>query len=184
MNNDRYQTLARIAFSNAKHLKDDLLALKFMTGLIAEGLHRMRFIHTGLVSEAASVRGVKICKEHFFGRQRSAEIIMDQIAKGKSFERIVALIKSRSRVHYTTAKENMRLREYSDIHWKKAYELAGIKLIPFERRGNKYVYKVEGICYNSLSDIADAYNLDEKIVKRNCTSLAKKWKEWNRERIN
>jgi len=177
------ENLAKIAFSLYESFYDDPDTLAFATGLVAEGLHRIKPRHTGLISKEASVKGVQICKEHFFGRQASAELIMDQIHKGKSVDRIVAIISSRTRVHYTTQKQNMILRNYSHLHWRKAYKEAGITLIPYIRKSQKYMYKVDDVLYNTPKDVCNIYNITPQILNARCMAK-RKWRTWNRERIN
>jgi hypothetical protein len=180
----KYETLARIAIAGYESHKDDPEALKFFTGLVAEGLHRTPAIHTGLISEKAAKRakGVKFTKEHFFGRQASAEKIIELIAQGKSFNRIVAVIKSRSRVHYTTPKENTYLKKYGNLFWRDAYAALGIKLVPYVKRNKKYVYIIEGTVYNNAKQVAEKYKLSVAGIDYRCRSP--KFEEWIRERIS
>lgn len=180
----KYKILLDVARSNFETFKDQPDQLKFVTGLIAEGLHRMKPIHTGLISEAASKKGVKICKEHFFGRLASAKLIMQKIAEDKwSDERLVCLIKSRSRVHYTTSAENMTLRNYDHLYWREAYKAAGIKLIPFVPRNKKYIYNIEGIEYNSIQDAAKHYNITADVARYRSDSKSPKWANWYKVKI-
>lgn len=180
----KYATLARIAIAAYESHKNDPEALKMVTGLIAEGLHRTPAIHTGLISEQAANRpkGAKFTKEHFFGRQTSAEKIMKLIAEGRSFDRIVAVIKSRSRVHYTTPKENTDLKRVGHLFWREAYKELNINLIPYVKRNKKYVYNIEGTVYNSASEVAAKYNMSVAGIDYRCKS--EKFKEWIRERIS
>ena len=181
---NRYKILLDVASANYEAFKDHPEHLQFVTGLIAEGLHRMKPIHTGLISVAASDKGVKICKEHFFGRLASAKIIMQKIAEGKwSDERLVLLIMSRSRVHYTTSKENMILRNYDHLHWTKAYAAAGIKLVPFVPRNKKYVYNIAGIEYNSIQEPAEKFEITAEVARYRVNSKSTKWSDWNKAKI-
>jgi hypothetical protein len=134
--------LLKVARVLHKNLQDDPVAYDFATGLVSEGLHRITPKHTGLISEKANRHGVKICKEHFFGRLASAKKLMQKIADGKwSDERLLSFIYSRVRVHYTTGDENQKLRDYAHLHWREAYRQAGIQLVQFApRRVQKYVY--------------------------------------------
>jgi hypothetical protein len=178
---NRYKILLDVARVLYNAFKDMPAHLAFVIGLIAEGLHRMTPIHTGLISEEASKRKVKICKEHFFGRTASARIIMKKIGEGKwSDERLVLLIKSRCRVHYTTSAENMKLRKYDHLHWRKAYEAAGIKLIPFVDARPKYVYSVAGKVYNTLNEVAKEYGMSMEAMRNRFTSTRDKWNQWTR----
>lgn len=157
--------------------KDDPEMLEFATGLVAEGIHRLKKVHTGMISENAVISG-NYCKEHYWGRKASAKLIMDQIAKGKSFKRIVAIIKSRQRVHFTTSYENRKLVKYSHLFWREAYKQAGIKLERYIKRSQKYFYKIDGVVYNSKKDAAKVYKIDLKDVQYRCGSSSPKWKDW------
>jgi hypothetical protein len=181
---DRYKILLDVAKANYNSFKDKPDELSFVTGLIAEGIHRMKPIHTGLISESASLKGVKICKEHYFGRLASAKLIIKKIAERKwSDERLVQLIKSRSRVHYTTSQENMILRNYDHLYWTKAYAAAGIKLVPFVPRNKKYVYNIDGVMYNSIHDAATAHGVSPEISRYRCNTRSKKWTGWKKVNI-
>lgn len=182
----KYETLARIAIAAYESHKDNDEDFKFVTGLIAEGLHRTPPIHTGLISEECANRdkGARKTKEHYFGRLQSAKIIMDQIAQCKSFDRIVAVVKSRSRVHYTTPEENTRLKKYGHLFWREAYEQAGIKLIPYVKANKKYVYIIENVVYNSINEVAEKYQIQPATAYGRVVSKSKNFKEWKRERIS
>lgn len=182
----KYQSLAKIAFAGYEAHKDDPETMKFFTGLIAEGLYRTPAIHTGLISEKAASRpaGTSITKEHFFGRQASAEKIMEQIATGKSFKPILLLIKSRSRVHYTTNQENTNLKSVNDLFWREAYKKLNINLIQYIPRNKKYMYKVGGITYNSAKEAAAQFKITPEAAAYRFKSKSSKYKEWIRERID
>ncbi len=180
MNVMRYETLAKIAMVNYEAFKDDPETLHEVTGLVAEGLHRTTPIHTGLISIECNNRpkGTKVCREHYFGRLASAKLIMRQIAKGKSFNRIVALIKSRSRVHYTTSDENNRLRKHGDMFWREAYKKAGIVLVPFVDRKIKKI-DIGGLVFSSAKEVSYEFDIPIDTVRQRVKSSSKKWADWN-----
>jgi len=181
---DRYEIVLDIARANYEAFKDKPEHLQFATGLIAEAIHRVKPIHTGLISEAANKKGVKICKEHYFGRLASAKLIMKKIAERKwSDKRLVQFIRSRSRVHYTTSAENQELRKYDHLYWTKAYKAAGIKLVPFIPRNKKYVYNIDGLEYNSIQDAAQKYSISPELARYRCDSKSKKWTGWKKVNI-
>jgi hypothetical protein len=182
----KYESLARIAVAAYESHKDNDEDFKFVTGLIAEGLHRTPPIHTGLISEECANRnkGDRKTKEHYFGRLESAKVIMDQIAKNKSFDRIIAVVKSRSRVHYTTPEENTRLKNYGHLFWREAYRRAGINLIPYVKKNKKYVYIIEDVVYNSINDVAKKYSIQPATAYNRVVSKSKNFKEWKREEIS
>lgn len=181
----RSHQLLDIAKSLYNSFKDQQETLDFATGLVAEGLHRLKPKHTGLISVKANHPGVKICKEHFFGRLASAKKLMQKIAEGKwTDDRLVQFIDSRSRVHYTTSDENQRLRNYDHLHWREAYRQAGIQLVQFApRREQKYVYNIDGMAYN-VADAAKKYNCTKAVVLYRCNSKSKKWTKWQRKNVN
>jgi hypothetical protein len=174
--------IAKVLYNS---FKDDQDTLDFATGLVAEGIHRLKPRHTGLISVKANHPGVKICKEHFFGRLASAKKLMQKIAEGKwSDPRLVQFINSRSRVHYTTSAENQELRNHDHLHWREAYRQAGIQLVQFApRRKQKCVYNIDGIDYN-VTDAAKKYNCTKAVVAYRCTSKSKKWAKWQRNNMN
>ena len=173
----KYEILKRFAIDNYHLYKDNPEMLEFVTGLIAEGLYRMPHKHTGLISEASNESGQR-CHEHYWGRKGSANKIIEQIRKNRSEDRILALVKSRSRIHYTTSAENTRLIKYSNLFWRKAYELAGIKLIKFVPKNRKYTYLIEGKIYEDKKGIIKDYDISIGQIDYRCRSNSKKWANW------
>lgn len=162
---------------------------KMVIGLLAEALHRIKPANQNkmISTKANELPASKRCKEHYFGRKASADLIFYQIDKGVSKERLIAIIKSRSRVHLTTSQENMLLRNYSHLHWREAYRQADIQLIPYHR--NKYVYIVDGIEYNDMNEVTKKFNISNAAAAARFTSQAKKgkyqgWKRYEREYEN
>lgn len=174
----KYEILAEFAIDNHNLYKDKPEKLNLVTGLLAEGLFRMPAIHSGYISEEANSTGQK-CKEHYWGRKGSADMIMIQINKGKSFKRIVALIKSRARVHYTTSQENNYLKSYGNLFWRDAYKKAGIKLILYQDQRQKYHYSVHGVIFKTKDEVTKKYNIDGFTSDYRCRSKSKKWLDWN-----
>ena len=174
----------------AKHaLFADTKHEKMVLGLVAELLFRLKPANEQkMISvKANELPAFKRCKEHYFGRKASADLIFYQIDKGISKRRLVAIIKSRTRVHLTTSKENMILRKYSHLHWREAYRQAGIQLIPYHR--NKYVYIVDGIEYNDMDEVTQKFNISKAAAAARFTSQAKKgkyqgWKRYERKHEN
>ena len=175
-----YEELADIAIVNYEAFKDKPSHLAAVTGLVAEGLHRTKVIHSGFISEACHNRpeGSKVCREHYFGRLASAKLIMKQIAKGISRKRFIALIKSRSRVHYTTSGENQELRKYDTLFWREAYKQAGIVLIPFIPRNIKKI-NIDGVVFGSAKEVSNEYDIPIETVRYRVASESKKWVGWN-----
>jgi hypothetical protein len=175
-----YETLIRIAISLYNAHKDNPEDFKEATGLVAEGLHRTKPIHSGLISEkCASNRSTeKICKEHYFGRLASAKKIMSEIAKGRSFKRLVALARSRSRVHYTTKDENQKLRAYGHLFWREAYKEVGTNLIPYVPRTRAKDIDVNGKVFSSAKEVSKQFNIPIETVRYRIAAKSKKWAHW------
>lgn len=173
----KYEILARFAIDNYNLYKKDPKSFEFVTGLVAEGLFRVPAIHSGYISEEADNSWHK-CKEHYWGRKASAVQIMNQIGKGKSFNRIVSIVKSRARVHYTTSAENTCLKYYGNLFWREAYKKAGVKLIPYTDQRQKYHYSVNGIVYKTKDEASQKYNISKLMVDYRCRSESKKWSDW------
>jgi len=182
---DKYEAYAKIAISMYEAHKDNPEILNMSIGLIAESLHRTPRIHSGLISVACADRAPDetLCKEHYFGRQASAIKIFEQIAKGKSFARIVAIFKSRSRVHYTTGAENQELKKYNKknpgANHHQAYKECNIVLQKYVKKNQKYVYKIEGVIYNNIGEILKKYNIDRATLGSRCNAK-KKWPDWEK----
>lgn len=178
----KHEILKRFSVDNYNLYKEDPEMLEFITGLIAEGIYRMPHQHTGLISKACQETGRK-CHEHYWGRKDSAYKIIDQIRKNKSENRILSIIKSRSRVHYTTSEENTRLIKYSNLFWRNAYKLAGIELIKYVPKSRKYNYLIDGKNYDNKKDILNDYNIDINQIDYRCRSKSKKWSTWEFKEI-
>jgi hypothetical protein len=180
----RYEILLDLAQDFYNLYKDRPEHFKAATGLIAEGLHRVTPIHTGLISEEANRPGVKICKEHFFGRLNSAKLLMKKIGEGKwSRSRLLTFVKSRSRVHYTTSGENHRLKNYAHLHWRAAYKAANIRLVKFtSRRVEKHVYDIDGVVYNTKSAL-EKYAITKNALNYRCNKTSKKWSQWKKVKL-
>jgi hypothetical protein len=180
----RYEILLDLAQDFHNLYKDRPEHFKAATGLIAEGLHRVTPIHTGLISEEANRPGVKICKEHFFGRLNSAKLLMKKIGEGKwSRSRLLAFVKSRSRVHYTTSGENQRLKKQGHLHWRAAYKAANIRLVKFtSRRVEKHVYDIDGVVYNTKSAL-EKYAITKNALNYRCGKTSKKWSQWKKVKL-
>lgn len=186
----KVEMLARAMQDNYDLYKNDPEMLEFMRGLFSQGLYVQTPIHTGFISEEAEKlrKDPKYTptKEHFFGRAQSTHVIIDQLKRGKSKERIKKVIRSRSRVHYTTKKENETLasinKKNPGISWRKLYELAGIKLIPYIHKSNKHVYYVGDVMYNTIQEVADHYGITQATAWNRFTSKAKrsKFEDWKR----
>lgn len=113
---------------------------KVFVGLINDGIFQREHIHTGLASvEANALHSSKRTKEHFYGRKKSAERLFDLLSEDLCVEdtALYDFIVERSRVHFVTKKQNMRLREYHKLNpaatHEEAYNGCGIILVPKTR---------------------------------------------------
>lgn len=156
----------------------------FVEGIVgAEGIFRVPATHSGFISKAARELKNKNpkyspTKEHFFGRRASATKIFEQLRKGKSFERIVLVILSRSRVHYTTAAENEELKKHGHLPWREAYARVGVDLVEYEGRKIKQVM-IDNVVYDSVKSVAQMLGIKEQVVRTRIGSKSKKWVGWN-----
>ena len=163
----------------------------FEYGLISEAIFRGSSISTGLISEKASMAVAngypyeKLTKEHFFGRAGSATKLIKMIRDGKSFNRCLAFVMSRSRVHRVTKQENIDLRKYQGNPeyktWHQEYAAAGIELIPYVKKNARvYTYHIDGVEYTDVKTIADKYELSVPGVDYRFRSNSKRFVGWKR----
>lgn len=174
--------MAKVLYENSASIDND----KIITHAIAEALFQAGPIYSGLMSkECKDLPAAKMTNEHFFPRKRSADLIMDQIKKGKSVKRITNIALSRTRVHRVTPAQNQYLRKFQNAgysNWQQEYAAANIELIPYERK-NAYTYIVEGQQYNSLQEIAKKYNMTPDGARYRVLSKSNKFTDWNRKKL-
>lgn len=157
---------------------------KFVSGISAgEGIHRVPFKFSGWISEDAlnaKINNSKYIptKEHFYSRRQSANLIWEQIESGKSLSRIIKIILSRSRVHYTTADENQKLRKHSDCFWRESYAKAVSKLVRYETQRKIRKIQIGDIIFNSSKDVAKEFGISTQTVYNRVKSKSKKWSSW------
>lgn len=187
MNNYEHKLLAfikiiRILHKNVSNDVEKAIAIKF----ICDYLHNLKPIFTGLVSsEARNLPYNKMTNDHFFSRTQTAKKIFDFLDKDKiTDKRLILFIKSRCRVHRVTKNENMNLRKIMNnranigIHWRKAYDMLGIKLVKYEKQSKKYIYKIENIDYSSTIEVSKKYNVSLDTVYYRCKSNSEKFSNW------
>jgi hypothetical protein len=186
----RHDTLARFIFQIYPHVKDNPELKAWLVNGLRNQIFDLGGTYTGYTSKTALESGIKsrsaMTEEHFYPRGQTADYIVNTLMDRSSFtiSRCIAFLKSRTRVHMTTAKENMNLRNYAHLHWRDAYAQAGIDLVKHEFvRQNSYVYKVNGTEYNNLRDMAKAHGLAEETVRRRCLNKKPKWSNWSRHEV-
>lgn len=165
---DEFYTLVKLAKVLSKKIKNKT-SEKYVIIMIRNAIFALPSVYTGLISkEALELKWNKRTKEHFYGRTESAKRLIYEIQTnpGRSDEALVAFLKSRSRVHKVTAKQNNDLKQYNiknpGTHWRKAYQDCGIHLIKQDLQANKtqkYAYFVGNTEYRSISDVAEDFNL-------------------------
>lgn len=165
---DDYYTLVRLTKTLSKKIKNKT-SEKYVIIMIRNAIFALPSVYTGQISkEALELKWNKRTKEHFYGRTESARRLIYEIQTNptRSDEALVAFLKSRSRVHKVTAKQNNDLKQYHiknpGTHWRKAYKDCGIELIKQDLKVNKpqrYAYFIGDTEYKSISDVAEQYNL-------------------------
>lgn len=120
---------------------------------IANNLYDLRSIYSGYTSLEAirkfNGRTTKMTREHYNGRAKCSNNILEMIINDCDMNSLVAYIKESCKVHYTTKEENIALAKYQnteDYDWQKTYKDVGIKLVRYD--GIKNWYKIEGIKYH------------------------------------
>lgn len=165
------------------HLCDKITQRALANALFNAGREPVEFIS----EEAQKLKDKKghrydPCYEHYRGRTQSAKDITRAFLTGKSQSFIMKLIKSRMRGHYTTKKENQKLKKLDHLPWRQAYAKAGIKLLPWEPKSvRKFDYIIEGKIYESISTIAKKYNLSNSGIEYRCKS--NNFSTWKRKLI-
>jgi hypothetical protein len=141
---------------------------------IRHGIHDLRSIYSGFTSieaiEKFKGRITPMTEEHYNGRANCAREIIEIIRGGGNsvdVKFLVEFVKESCKVHYTTAAENNRLKEFQNKKgyiWQEGYRQAGIKLVRYD--GIKTWYQIKGVKYyktkNELREIfcLSRWNLD------------------------
>lgn len=172
--------LARVMANAIENEVDE----KNVIGMFMNQFFRLPSIFTGLVSqEAAKMKASERTPEHFYGRTESAQRLLKELRKNpcRSDAALMAFVKSRCRIHRVTSKENNQLKAYHKInpnaHWRKAYVDCQILLQPHEKQNQKYVYKVNDVVYNNITELLNEYNIDRPTLASRCKSK-RKWPAW------
>lgn len=189
-----YEALARYTITVTNWIKHDPTLLKLQKDGLRNQIFDMKTIELGLVSEAAIATGKKkaeLTKEHIYPRNKSAIRIIKAVIDGASVDEIRDMIVQACQVVITTKEENHRLiplQASDDYFWRTGYEQAGIKLVEYQfPTVQKYVYKVDGIVYNTCQEAADAHGVSLYAAQQRFKSKAKKSKfeGWTRhERVS
>lgn len=157
--------LAKVLAQKSKTETDE----KYMICMIRNAIFSLPSVYTRLISkEALELKDDKRTKEHFYSRNESAKRLVYEIRNNpkRSNDALVAFLKSRSRVHKVTGKQNNLLKQYNKknpgVHWRKAYKDCNIELINHiikKDNNKKYNYYVGNTEYKSISDVAAHYGI-------------------------
>jgi hypothetical protein len=157
--------LAKLLAKKTKNKTDE----KYMIIMIRNAIFSLPSVYTGLISEEAlELPYDKRTKEHFYGRTESAKRLVHEIKTNpkRSEKALILFLKSRSRVHKVTAKQNNLLKQYNKknpgIHWRKAYKDCGIDLLKQDintKNGKRYAYFIGSTEYKSIADVAEDYGI-------------------------
>lgn len=189
-----YEAFAQFIMNSVELHRDNELQLKFFKDGLRNQIFDMAVIHTGLVSKKAIESGLpksKLTEEHIYPRNWSAKSLIQFCLDGISLEELTDKIKLYCQVNVTTKEENtslVQLQKDPNYFWKIGYEKAGIEMVEYDfPPRNKYVYNVDGVEYNTIGDVAEAFNVSKATAQTRFASKAKrsKFKGWTRhERVN
>lgn len=181
---ERYYSLVRLSRSMVLGIQNEI-DIRTAINCLMNGIFKLPQIKSGLTTRAAlELPQDKRTPEHFYGRTESALRLIKELIENpnRSDKALVAFLKSRSRVHYVTKKENMDLRFYMKKnptdHWRKAYLACCSELIECKPNKNKKrVYIVDDTIYNTVKEAAIAHNLSVEGA-RNRFLKSKKFPNW------
>lgn len=154
--------------------------MNFTAGILAEVIQRLPKIVSGMISEKAQKQKGATTKDHYFGRKVSGDLILENIVKGASNERVAMIMMSRSRCHEVTSAENTVLKKHdckkkfkTKLDIANEYRQAGINLIS---KPPKTVYNINGIEYSSSKEACEAHNISYQTLYTRCKTKSKKGK--------
>jgi len=182
-----HETLARFVFQIYPHIKNNPELKAWLIAGLRNQIFDLGGSYTGYASKTAiqsDLSKSKLTEEHFYPRGKTADYIVNNLMDRSSFtiSRCIAFLKSRTRVHMTTQRENLDLRNYDHLPWRQAYAAAGIELVKHEfTRKNSYVYNFNGIEYNNLKDMARDHGLSTETVRRRC--MNPNYPDWSRNEV-
>lgn len=185
-----YQEAAEFMYQSVHFSKDNPMHLKFLRDCFRNLIFDMAPIDIGLVSENAIKSGKKkskLTKEHIYPRSRQAIKIINMIIDGATVDEVRETLLLSCQIVITTKEENIALvplQKKPDYDWKEGYKKLGIRVVKhtFPSSRQKWVYKVDGIVYNSQQDAADAHGCTLWAAQQRFTTEAKrsKFKGWTR----
>lgn len=156
---------------------------KSAAGAIGGYIFHTKNNFSGMISEEADRRrredpDFNPTPEHYYSRSKCGEEIVTAIGNGASFEEVRDLIIKSCSIHYTTKEENTKLGKLKHLNYPDNYEFLGIKLVPYVKLSQKYVYIIDGVEYNSSTQAANTHNVSAATVTYRCKSNSDKYSNW------
>ena len=180
---EEYLSFIKIARVMATCIENDV-DKKTVISMFMNHFFRLPAIFTGFVSEDASLlKSAARTPEHFYGRTESAKRLLKELKERphRSDAALLAFVKSRCRVHKVTSDENNRLKRYfaenPGHHWRRGYAAERVILQPHKKQNQKYVYKVDDIVYDNITDLLNKYSINRSTLASRCKSKTK-WPGW------
>jgi hypothetical protein len=142
-------------------------------GMIGNAFHssKANVVLPYMTEEASKLKSGNRTNEHVNSRLRRARQILDRVIANPNirFERIVAYVVDSCKVVQTTNEENKRLEKRRRNHlndgnktipWRYLYKLENCILIDRDlNEYRKYYYMIEGIRYDSATEVAEDYEI-------------------------
>jgi hypothetical protein len=165
-------------------------------GMIGNAFHssKSNVILPYVTVEAASLKSGKRTSEHVNSRLRRAKQILDRVIANPNvkFERIVAYVVDSCKVVQTTNDENKGLEKRRKSHlksgnktipWRLMYKLENCILLPRDlNEYRKFYYMIEGIRFDSASDVGEDYDITAAEVDKRALNK-NSWHDWTKHSI-
>ena len=185
-----YKAFAQFIINGVNLHKNDDLQLKFFKEGLRNQIFDMAVIYTGYTSKKAIETGLpksKLTEEHIHPRNQSAKRLIQYVLDGMGVNDLAEMVKQFCQVHITTKEENTSLVQYQkqpDYNWQDGYRAVGIELVEHQfTRIPKFVYKVDGIEYNNLKEIAEKFGIHQDTARNRFKSKTEKFKGWTRHEV-
>ena len=172
---------------------NDKTYLRLVARSIANNIYDTRPVkYSGLVSESMiddhGWRKPGAVQEHYVSRMRAAtELVNQYIANGFTLSSayILEWLERVREVHLTSRAENNRLRRFQkdySLTPEQQYAMAGVnKLEKDPGPAPSWYYKtdiINGVVYSNIRDASLSAGVDYEILRKRCSSPAKKWADW------
>lgn len=186
--------------TTAAHLVQGLMTKKGIAAdnYLARGIGNIIFdisiTKSGYVSKSLvdeyGFRSSSFCPDHFHSRQQVGIRI---VKENPSFDKIIEILTEASMVHLVTSEENIRLspiqngKDTREKSWQDQYILAGIDLVRDKGTAPVYfynVYSIDGVEYSNIQLASQATGLSWDVIRKRCSSQARKWNNYSRKIVN